>query len=124
MIYQHLAHLGEFQIGFASDDVVGELDDGLPLGLIADLRSAKNDFDVRLDALDGGNDLGGGLDVPDINAEADNFGILREEDFRDVERALVDVKFYEAGARLERAEVGQQVAQAERGVDVLRVERG
>ena len=66
----------------------------------------------------------GRLDVPDVNAEADDFGILREQDFRDVERALVDVELGEAGARLQFAEIGQQIAQAERGVDVLRVERG
>ena len=104
--------------------MVGELNDGLRLGFVADLRSAEDDFDFRPDAFDGGDDLGGGFDVPDVNAKADDFGIPREQDFRDVERALVDVELGEAGARLERAEVGQQIAQAERGVDELRVERG
>ena len=63
-------------------------------------------------------------DVPDVNAEADDFGVPRQEDFRNVERTLVDVEFRKARARLQVAEVGQQIAQAERGVDILRVERG
>ena len=104
--------------------MVGELNDGLVFGFVADLRSAEDDFDVRPDAFDGGDDLGGGFDVPDVDAEADDFRIARQQDFRDVERTLIDVELGEAGARPERAEVGQQVAQAERGVDVFRVERG
>ena len=104
--------------------MVGQLNDGLVFGFIADLRSAKNDFDVGPDAFDCGDDLGGGLDVPDVDAEADDFGIARQQHFRDVERTLVDVELGEARARSQRAEIGQQVAQAERGVDVFRVERG
>ncbi len=104
--------------------MVGQLNDGLTLGFIADLRSAEDDFDVRPDAFDGSDDLGGGFDVPDIDAEADDFGIVRQQDFRDVERTLIDVELGEARARLQVAKIGQQVAQAERGVDVFRVERG
>ena len=104
--------------------MVGQLNNFLFFGFVADFRAAEDDFDVRPDAFDGGDDFGGRLDVPDVNAEADDFGIAREEDFRDVERALVDVEFGEAGARLQFAEIGQQIAQAERGVDVFRVERG
>ncbi len=118
------AHLGEFQVRFAGDDMVGQLDDVLLLGLVTDFRAAEDDFDVGPDAFDGGDDFGGRLDVPDVNAEADDFGISREQDFRDVERALVDVEFGEAGARLQLAQIGQQIAQAERGVDIFRVERG
>ncbi len=104
--------------------MVSELDNGLVFGFVADFRAAEDDFDVGPDAFDGSDDFGGLLDVPDVNAEADNFGVLREEDFRDVERTLVDVELGEARARLERAEIGQQIAQAKRGVDVFRVERG
>ena len=68
--------------------------------------------------------FGGWLDVPDVNAEADDFGISRQQHFRDVERTLVDVELDEARARLQVAKIGQQVAQAECGVDVFRVERG
>ena len=51
-------------------------------------------------------------------------GFRASKNFRDVERALVDVELGKAGARLQFAEVGQQITQAERGVDVFRVERG
>src|ERR1017187_1970209 len=102
--------------------MVGQLNDGLVFGFITDLRSAKNDFDVRPDAFDGGYNFDRGRDVPDVNAEADEFRIAREEDFRDVERTLIDVELHEARARPERAEIGQQVAQAERGMDVFRSE--
>ena len=81
--------------------MVGELDDGLVFGFVADFRAAEDDFDVRPDAFDGGDDFGGWLDVPDVNAEADDFGISRQQDFRDVERTLVDVKLGEARARLQ-----------------------
>ena len=104
--------------------MVGKLDDLLLLRFVADFRSAEDDFDFRPDAFDGGDDFGRLLDVPDINAEADDFRVLREEDFRDVERALVDVEFGETGARFQLAEVGQQITEAKRGVDELRVERG
>ena len=105
-------------------DVVGEMDDGLVFGFVADLRAAEDDFDVRPDAFDGGDDFGGWFDVPDVDAEADDFGITRQQSFRDVERTLIDVELDEARARLQVAQIGQQIAQAKRGVDVFRVERG
>jgi hypothetical protein len=77
-----------------------------------------------LDLLDGSDDFGRLFNIPDVNAKADDFGMLRKEDFRYVERTLVDVEFGEAGARFQIAEIGQQIAEAERGVDELRVERG
>ena len=104
--------------------MVGELDNFLSFRFVTDLRPAEDDFDFRPEAFDGGDDFGGRLDVPDINAKADDFRIVRQQHFRDVERALVDVEFDEAGARLQFAEVGQQIAQPERGMDVFRVERG
>ena len=104
--------------------MVGQLNNFLLFGFVADFRSAEDDFDVRPDTFDGGDDLGGLLDVPDVNAKPDDFGIARQEDFRNVERTLVDVELREAGARLQFAEIGQQIAQAERGVDIFRVERG
>ena len=104
--------------------MVGKLDDFLFLGFVTDFRPAEDDFDFRPDAFDGGDDFGGWLDVPDVNAEAEDFWILRQQNLRDVERALVDVEFGEAGARLEFAEIGQQITEAERGVDEFRVERG
>ena len=104
--------------------MVGQLDNWLVFSFVADLRSAEDDFDVRPDAFNGGDELGGGFDVPDVNAEADDFGISRQQNFRNVERTLIDIEFHEAGARLQPPEIGQQVAQAKRGVDVFRVKRG
>ena len=104
--------------------MVGKLDDFLSFSFIADLRAAENDFNVRPDAFDGCNNFGGWLDVPDIDAETDDFGIVCEKRFRDVERTLIDIELDEACARLQVAKIGQQVAQAKRGVDIFRVKRG
>ena len=104
--------------------MVGELDNFLVFRFVADLRPAEDDFDFRPDAFDGGDDFGGRFNVPDVNAEADDFRMEREQALRDVERALVDVEFGEAGARFQFAEIGQQIAKAKRGMDELCVERG
>ncbi len=87
--------------------MVGELDNGLSFRFVADFRAAENNFDFRTDALDGGDDFGGLFDVPDINAEADDFRFAREQHFGDVERTLVDVEFDETGARFQFTEVGE-----------------
>ena len=121
---QHAANFGKLQIRFARDDVVGELDDGLIFSFITDFRAAEDDYDFRPQPFDGGDDFRGRRDVPDINAEADDFRLVRQNHFRDVERALVDVEFHERCAGSQVAEVGEQIAQAERGMDVFRVERG
>ncbi len=63
-------------------------------------------------------------DVPNINAQAEDFWLARQQGLRDVERALVDVELRQGRARLQLAEIGEEIAQPERGVDELRVERG
>ena len=118
------ANLGEFQVRLASDDVVGQLHDGLGLNLIADFWSTQNDDEVRSQALKGGDQFGCRRHVPEVDAEPDDSRIPGEQDFRDVNRALVDVKLQDGRGALERAEVGEEIAQAERGVDVFRVEGG
>src|ERR1700734_584979 len=100
--------------------MIGELDDLLRFGLIADFGAAEDDYYVRTDTLDSGDDVGGFGNVPDINAQADDLRILGEQDFRDVDRTLVDVEFYDARAGLERTEVREEIAQAERGGDEFR----
>ena len=104
--------------------MVGEGDDGLVFGFVADLGSTEDDFEVRAEAFQCGNDFEGWIGIPDINAEADDFRVLGEKDFGDVERALIDIELDESGAGLERAEVGKEVAEAERGVDVFGVKGG
>ena len=73
--------------------MVGKADDLLFVRLEAHLRAAEDEDDVGADAFDGGEDFGGFNDVPDINTQADDFRSLREQDFRYVERALIDVEF-------------------------------
>ena len=70
-----------------------------------------------------GDQFGRGRDVPDINAEADDFRVLGQQRFRNFDRRLMDVEFEQRGARPEFGEIGQQIAQAERGMDIFRVER-
>ena len=52
---------GEGQVGFAGDDMVGELDDGLGFGFEADLRSAEDDLDIGECPADGGDAFEGPL---------------------------------------------------------------
>jgi hypothetical protein len=112
----------KFQIGFARDNVISELDDQLRFDFVADLGSAENDGDVRPKAFDGGDDFGCRRDVPNVNAEADYFRVSGEKDFNDVGRALVDIEFEQARRGLQWAEIGKEIPQAERGVDVFGVE--
>ena len=59
-----------------------------------------------------------------IDAEAEDGWIFREQRLGDVERALVDIEFQKLGAGLKRAEVREEVTQAEGGVNIFRVEGG
>jgi hypothetical protein len=61
--------------------------------------------------------------VPDINSKPDDGGLAGEEHFDDVQGPVADVEFDQAGAGLERAQVGHEISQAEGGVNILRVER-
>ncbi len=97
---------------------------GLRFRFVTDLRSAENDLDVRSEPFDGGDNFRGRRDVPDVNAEADDFRLVRQQHLRDVERALVDVEFHQRRAGPQLAKIGEQVAQAKRGMNIFRVERG
>jgi hypothetical protein len=118
------AQAGKGEVGFAGNDVVGKAADGLLVGFVADFGAADDDDQVGTEAFEEGDEVSGWGGVPDIDAEADDFGLLGEDGFGDVEEALVDVEFKETGARLEVAEVGEQVAQAESAVRVPGVEGG
>ena len=118
------AYLGKFQIRLAGDDVVGQFDYFLTFGFVADFGAAENDFYFRPDFFYRGDDFGRLLDVPNINAEAENFWFAREQGFRDVERTQIDVEFGDDGTRLQLAKIGEEIAQPKRGVAELRVERG
>src|ERR1700679_1777806 len=104
--------------------MIRQFHDRLPFRFIADFRPAEDDLDVRPHAPDGRDHLGRFRHVPDIDAEADDPGFAGEQDFRDVQRTLVDVKLRDYRARLQFAEIGEEITQPERGVDELRVECG
>ena len=119
-----LTDFGEFQIGFTGDNVIGEFSDELFLSFVTNFGSAENNGYIRTEALEGGDEFGGLGNVPDINAEADDFWVLGEEDFGNVGGAMVDFKFEDAGVGFESAEVGQEVAQAKGAMNVLGVQGG
>ena len=121
---QFPANFRKFQISFTSDDMVGELNDGLVFGFVTDFRATQNDFNIRPKTFDGGDDFRRRGDIPNINAEADDFWLAGQQHFRDVERPLVDVKLDEGGTGPQITEISQQITQPERGMDVFRVEGG
>ena len=116
--------MGEGEVGFAGDDVVGEVADFLFGGFVADFGSAEDDDGLGAETFEVGDELGGGGDVPDVDADSDDFWILREDGFEDVDGALVDVEFEDGGTGGEGAEVGQEIAQTEGGMSVAGVEGG
>jgi hypothetical protein len=117
-----LANFRELQVGLAGDDMVGLLHDGLSFNLVADFRTTQDDFDLRADAFESSNEFGGRCDVPDVNAEAYYFWVLGKKDFGDVDGALVDVEFEQAGAGSQRPKIGQQIAKAEGGMNVFGIQ--
>lgn len=63
-----LAEGGEGEIGFAGDDVVGEVAEGLGFGFVGDFRAAENDREMGGEAFEEADELGGLVDVPDVDA--------------------------------------------------------
>ena len=108
----------------ADGELNRELHDFLLFGFVTHFRPAKNDDHFRSNALDGCHDFRGWRHVPDVDAEADDPGILRQQRFGNVHGSLIDVELHQLCARTERAEIGHEVTQSERGVNVFRVERG
>ena len=72
------AHLGEFQIRFAGDDVVGEFHDFLAFSFVADFGAAENDFYFRPDSFYRRNDFRRFRHVPNVNSEAENLRFAHE----------------------------------------------
>jgi len=62
-----------------------------------------------------GDDLGGLRHVPNVDAETKDLRFARQQRLRDVERAQVDVKLRDDGARWSSPRL-RQIAQSERGV--------
>ena len=118
------ANLGKKKIGFASDDQIGLLDDGLKFRLMAHLGAAEDQEEVGCESFEDGDEFGAGGSVPDVNAEPDDFWGVRQNFGGDVEGALFDFELEDPGVGLEFAEVGVEVAEPKSGVDVARVEGG
>ena len=118
------AEVGEREVGFTGDDVVGERGDLLLIGLVAHLGSAQDDDEIGIETAEDGDQFGRGPDVPDVDTQPKNGRASDQDLLGDVERTLVDVELPEGGKGLEFTEVGQQVTQPERRVRKLGVERG
>ena len=118
------AEIGEGAVGFAGDDKVGEAADVLLVGFVADFGAAEDDFYVGAEAFEFGDELGGGGDVPDKDAEAEDAGVFGQDRFEDVGGFLGDFEFEDFGMGLKGAEVGEEVAQGEGCVGVFGVEGG
>ena len=118
------AEVGEGEVGFAGDDVVGERGDLLLIGLVAYLGSAQDDDEVGIETAEDGDQFGRGPDIPDVDTQPEDGRTPGEDLLGDVEWTLVDVELPEGGKGLEFTKVGQQVTQPERRVRKLGVERG
>src|SRR5439155_6362220 len=121
---QRATDLGELHVRLAGDYVIGERDDLLPARLEAHFRSANDDRQVGTDFFQNAHHLRCQRRVPNVNAEADNARLLREDALGDLDRALLEIELHYPRVAEQLAHVREQVAQTECGVDVLRVERG
>lgn len=121
---QGAAQVGEGQVGFAGEGMIGEGDNFLVFGFVADLRASEDDDEIGLEAFEEGDELEGGLDVPNIDAEANDTGLLGEDRFGDVDGVLLKIELEEGGAGLKFGEVGVEVSQAEGGMDIAGIEGG
>ena len=109
--------------------MVGQPADFLLLDLKADLGPAEHNLDIGPQSLEQAHQLRGFDHVPDIDSQADDLGLQRQQRFHHACGGLADDKLAQlrlgpqAGAAVP-VHVGQQAAQAQRGVDVFGIERG
>ncbi len=118
------AEAREGEVGFAGDDVIGESADFLLIGFVADFGAAEDEGGSGQGAFQFGYELQRGRCVPDVNTDADDGGLLGDNRRHNFFDALIDVELKDAGARLERAEIGHQIAQSKGGVCPAGVEGG
>jgi hypothetical protein len=110
MIEEVMAEAWESKVGFAGDDVIGELNDGLVRGFMGDFGAAEDDEETWAKPFKECDEFGGGCDVPDVDAEAKDERICLEDAFGDIERALLEIELDELGTGLEGTEVSEEVA--------------
>ena len=109
--------------------MVGQAADFLLLDLKTYLRPTQHDLDVRPQRLQQPHHLRGFDHVPDVEAQADNLGVERQQFFNHLRRLLLNHKFTQHRLRPQpgaamQIHIRQQAAQAERGVDVFGVQGG
>ena len=73
----------------------------------------------RSDLFEEGDDLPRFGHVPDIDAEADDPGVMFKDTLNDLASGLGRLKLDDPGLRLKRAHVRVQITQSHRGVDEL-----
>ena len=96
---------------------------------MADLGPAQHQLDVRPQRLEQPHHLRRLDHVPDVNAQADDAGVERQQVLHDLRGPLPDDELAQGRLRPQAratmpVHVGQQAAQTERGVNELGVERG
>ena len=116
--------VGEGEVAPARDHVVGGPAHRLRLDLVADFRSAEHDRDLRRHGLQQGDDPARLLDIPDVDAEADQARAARQDLLDRLLGAYAEDELDDLGFVAELTQVGAQAAQAERSVGVAGVEGG
>ena len=117
------AQPGERHVAGAGDHEVGVAADLLRSGLVADLRASHHQPELRRDQREQRDQPGGVLDVPDVDAEADDQRPSREDALGQRLGRGADDELQQLAARLQRAHVGVQVAQTQRRVAVAGIQR-
>lgn len=118
------AELPETDLARPLDHIIGKPGHVGMIGKVTDFRPAQHDDRLRSDLFYQGDDLADLFHVPDVNAKTDDGRLMPQDLLDDIERALVDGEFFDAGARLQIAQIGVQITQSKRSMDVTGVERG
>src|SRR3990172_5934056 len=87
----------ERQIGFASDQVVRQGEQGRVFVLEAGLGTAHDYDQIRLHGLDGLDDLRYRRYVPDVDSEPDDAGMSGQQRLGDIERRLAQGELTDRG---------------------------
>ena len=98
-----LAQLRERQVAWAGDQIVGQLDDCLPVPFMTHLGTAEYHDQIRPYLLEQGDDLSGFHHVPDIDAKTDDARLFGQQCLGDVQRSLGDDEFADGGVSLQLA---------------------
>ena len=118
------AQLRKSDVAPAGYQIVGQLHYRLFAEFIRHFRAAQHDNQLRCNPLQHGDDPGGFLDIPYIDAEADDARLLRQQLFDDVRRSGANHEFLHACRRLQVPHICQQVTQTQRSVRIAGIEGG